>query len=77
MASCGAFQPRGTQLREFARTLNLSDVRTGWVFTRTMGNNAHTHVLASLRATVRDIPYAATGLDFDNGNEFPMRWIYQ
>jgi hypothetical protein len=65
VAHCGP-----TLKGEFARTLNLTDVHTGWVFTRTMRNNAHTHVLTALRAAVRDIPYAVTGLDFDNGTEF-------
>jgi hypothetical protein len=65
VAHCGP-----TLKGEFARTLNLTDVHTGWVFTRTMRNNAHTHVLTALRKAVIDIPYAVTGLDFDNGTEF-------
>jgi hypothetical protein len=65
VAHCGP-----TLKGEFARTVNLTDVHTGWVFTRTMRNNAHTHVLAALRASVIEIPYAVTGLDFDNGTEF-------
>lgn len=65
VAHCGS-----TLKGEFARTLNLTDVHIGWVFTRTMRNNAHTHVLAVLRDAVTDIPYAVTGLDFDNGSEF-------
>ena len=65
VAHCGP-----TLKGEFARTLNLTDVHIGWVFTRTMRNNAHTHVLTALRAAVRDIPYAVTGLDFGNGTEF-------
>ena len=65
VAHCGP-----TLKGEFARTLNLTDVHTGWVFTRTMRNNAHTHVLTALRKAVSEIPYAVTGLDFDNGTEF-------
>jgi hypothetical protein len=61
----------GPTLRgEFARTLNLTCVHTGWVFTRTMRNNAHAHVLAALHAGVQEIPFTVTGLDFDNGTEF-------
>ncbi|MCF2573345.1 integrase, partial [Brevibacterium sp. UCMA 11754] len=30
---------------EFARTLNLTDFHTGWTFTRTVRNNAHTNIL--------------------------------
>ena len=65
MAHCGP-----TLKGEFARTLNLTDVHCGWVFTHTMRNNAHAHVLTALRQAVSDIPYAVTGLDFDNGTEF-------
>lgn len=55
---------------EFARTVNLTDVHTGWVFTRTVRNNAQAHILAALQAGVEQIPFAVTGLDFDNGSEF-------
>jgi hypothetical protein len=65
VAHCGP-----TLQGEFARTVNLTDVRTGWVFTRSIRNNAHTHILAALHAAVEEIPYAITGLDFDNGSEF-------
>jgi hypothetical protein len=65
VAHCGP-----TLKGEFARTLNLTDMRTGWVFTRSMRNNAHVHVLAALDAAVTGIPFEVTGLDFDNGSEF-------
>lgn len=55
---------------EFARTLNLTCVHTGWVFTRTVRNNAHTHILGALRAGVEQVPFEVVGLDFDNGSEF-------
>ena len=61
----------GPTLRgEFARTVNLTDVWTGWVFTRSVRNNANTHILSALGAAFDEIPYAVTGLDFDNGSEF-------
>jgi len=63
--------PCGPTLKgEFARTLNLTDVHTGWVFTRTVRNNANVHILAALKAGVQEIPFEVTGLDFDNGTEF-------
>ena len=65
VAHCGP-----TLKGEFARTLNLTDVRTGWVFTRSVRNNANTHILSALQAALDQIPYAVTGLDFDNGSEF-------
>lgn len=65
VAHCGP-----TLKGEFARTLNLTDVHTGWVFTRSVRNNAHVHILGALRAGVEQVPFAVTGLDFDNGSEF-------
>lgn len=65
VAHCGP-----TLKGEFARTLNLTDVHTGWVWTRSLQNNAHTHILAALKSAVQEIPYEVTGLDFDNGTEF-------
>lgn len=65
VAHCGP-----TLKGEFARTLNLTDMRSGWVFTRSMRNNAHVHVLAALDHAVAGIPFEVVGLDFDNGSEF-------
>jgi hypothetical protein len=65
VAHCGP-----TLKGEFARTVNLTDVHTGWVFTRTVRNNANIHILGALKAGVHEIPYEVTGLDFDNGSEF-------
>lgn len=65
VAHCGP-----TLKGEFARTLNLTDVHTGWVFTRSIRNNAHVHILAGLNTAVDEIPFQVTGLDFDNGSEF-------
>ena len=65
VAHCGP-----TLKGEFARTLNLTDVLTGWVFTRSVRNNAHVHILGALKAGVEEVPFEVTGLDFDNGTEF-------
>jgi hypothetical protein len=65
VAHCGP-----TLKGEFARTVNLTDVHLGWVFTRSVRNNAQVHVLSALKAGVTVIPFEVTGLDFDNGSEF-------
>lgn len=65
VAHCGP-----TLKGEFARTLNLTCVHTGWVFTRSMRNNANVHVLKSLDAGIGAIPFEVVGVDFDNGTEF-------
>lgn len=65
VAHCGP-----TLKGEFTRTLNLTDVHTGWTFTRSVRNNAHVHILGALKAGVDEVPFEVTGLDFDNGTEF-------
>jgi hypothetical protein len=65
VAHCGP-----TLKGEFARTVNLTDVHLGWVFTRSVRNNAQVHVLTALKTGVQVIPFEVTGLDFDNGSEF-------
>lgn len=50
--------------------VDLTDINTGWVFTRTVGNNAHVHIFAALKAGVVQVSFEVTGLDFENGSEF-------
>jgi len=61
----------GPTLRgEFQRTVNLTDVLTGWTFTRSIRNLAHIHVKWALQQAFENIPYQMVGVDFDNGTEF-------
>jgi len=52
VAHCGP-----TLKGEFARTVNLTDMHIGWVFTRSVPNNAHIHILGALKAGIHGIPY--------------------
>lgn len=52
VAHCGP-----TVKGEFARTLTLTDVVTGWVELEAMRNNAHKHIRAALDAAMDSIPY--------------------
>jgi IS30 family transposase len=65
VAHCGP-----TLKGEFARTVNMTDLVTGWVFTITIRNNARVHMLVALDAAWKTIPYPIQGLDCDNGSEF-------
>jgi transposase InsO family protein len=65
VAHCGP-----TLKGEFARTVNMTDVVTGWVFTIAIRNNARVHMLGALDAAFAAIPYPIAGLDCDNGSEF-------
>lgn len=61
----------GPTLRgEFARTVNFTDMVTGWVFTTAVRNNAGVHILGAFNAFVEQVPFLVTGIDCDNGSEF-------
>ena len=55
---------------EFARSVNFTDILTGWVFTRAIRNNARAHMLPTFDAFVQAVPFQVTGIDCDNGSEF-------
>ena len=65
VAHCGP-----TLKGEFARTVNFTDIHTGWVFTHAIRNNAAVHVLAAFDTFIEHVPFAVTGIDCDNGSEF-------
>lgn len=65
VAHCGP-----TAKGEFARTLTMTDVVTGWVQLEVLRNNARVHILAGLDRAQAAIPYEIAGLDCDNGSEF-------
>ncbi|WP_216853876.1 hypothetical protein [Phytoactinopolyspora halotolerans] len=56
VAHCGP-----TLKGEFARTVNLTCVHTGWVFTRTVRNNANAHILAALKAGAEEVRSKSSG----------------
>lgn len=52
----------GPTLRgEFARTLNLTCVHTGWVHTTSVRNNARVHTLGAMNSAVATIPFTVVG----------------
>ena len=60
---------------EFARTLTLTDVNTGWIHLEALRNNARVHMLKALDSAIAAIPYQVQGLDCDNGSEFINRQV--
>ena len=65
VAHCGP-----TLKGEFCRSVNFTDVHTGWVFTRSIRNNAHVHILSVFDQFVDEVPFTVAGIDCDNGSEF-------
>src|SRR5699024_11904973 len=53
-------------------------VHPGWTSTRRIRNDAEKHILAALGEAVEQVPFAISGMDFDNGSEFlnhgVVRW---
>jgi hypothetical protein len=65
VAHCGP-SARG----EYAYTLNLTDVCTGWTEPLAIRNRAHRWVLEGLQTIRERLPFDLLALDFDNGGEF-------
>ncbi|MCC7161966.1 MAG: hypothetical protein IT331_05710 [Anaerolineae bacterium] len=60
----------GNNRGDFAQTLNVTDVCTGWTEPAAAPNKAQVHVFAALKKIRVRLPYPLLGLDSDNGSEF-------
>ena len=60
----------GQNAGDFALTLNVTDVRTGWTEMQAVPNKAQVHVFAALAAIRQRLPVPLKGIDSDNGAEF-------
>ena len=55
---------------DFAQTLNMTDVCTGWTEMQAVPNKAQVHVFAAIQTLRARLPFALLGIDSDNGGEF-------
>jgi hypothetical protein len=55
---------------DFACTLDLTDVATGWTELAATPNKAQVHVFAALQHERTRLPFPLLGIDSDNGSEF-------
>lgn len=60
----------GLSRGEFAFTLTVTDIATGWTENRTVRNKAQIHVVAAIADVVDKMPFPIRGIDSDNGSEF-------
>lgn len=60
----------GLNKGDFACTLDLTDVATGWTELAATSNKAQVHVFAALQAERARLPFSLLGIDSDNGSEF-------
>jgi len=65
VAHCGP-----TLVGEFARTLTMTDMATGWTECASVRNNASRWVLGAVELLADRFPFPVTGFDSDNGTEF-------
>lgn len=60
----------GNSRGEFAQSLNITDVYSGWTQTRAVKNKAQVWVFEALKAIRSELPFDLLGIDSDNGSEF-------
>lgn len=61
---------------EFAHTLNLTDIHTGWTESRALLGKSQVAVQQALDGIKANLPFPLLGLDSDNGSEF-INWHLQ
>jgi len=60
----------GNAAGEYAFTLTVTDIATGWTENRSVRNKARKWVLAALDDIAATMPFPILGVDSDNGSEF-------
>ena len=55
---------------DFASSLTVTDIATGWTEVRTVRNKAARHVFCALVEIQAALPFPLLGIDSDNGSEF-------
>lgn len=66
LVSHGGQSPCG----EFAYTLVVTEITTGWIELRVLRNKAHVWVLWAMKSIFRSLPFEPTAIHSDNGSEF-------
>jgi len=60
----------GNVTGDFAQSLDVTDIHTGWTETSAVKNKAQSNVFAGLKEIVNRLPFKILGIDSDNGGEF-------
>ncbi|HSS10249.1 MAG TPA: transposase family protein [Acidimicrobiales bacterium] len=66
----------GNGAGEYAQTLTLTDVATGWTEPRALKNKAQRWVVEAIDDIGTTVPFPLLGLDCDNGSEFINRFLF-
>jgi hypothetical protein len=62
---------------DYAQTLNMTDVCTGWTEMQAVPNKAQVHVFAAIQTIRARLPFTLLGIDSDNGGEFINDQLYR
>lgn len=62
---------------DFAQTLNMTDVSSGWTEMRAVPNKAQKYVFAAIQLIRARLPFRLAGIDSDNGGEFINDQLYR
>jgi len=68
---------RGDAQGDFAQTLDVTDVCTGWTETQAVKNKAQIWVFAALQDIRNRVPFDILGIDSDNGAEFINHQLFR
>ena len=60
----------GNSSGEFAMTLTVTDIFTGWTINRSVKNKAAIWVFEAIEYVISQFPFPILGIDSDNGSEF-------
>jgi len=72
VAHCG-----NAAIGEYANTLDVTDICTGWTETKATINKAQKHVFNALIDIENNMPFDYLGIDSDNGSEFINAHLYK
>ena len=62
---------------EFAFTLNVTDIATGWTEAQAVKNKAQVWVFEALKDVRQRLPFPLLGIDSDNGSEFINNHLFR
>jgi hypothetical protein len=66
----------GNSSGEFAMTLTMTDIFTGWTINRSVKNKAAIWVFEAIEYAISQFPFPILGIDSDNGSEFINHHLY-
>ncbi len=67
----------GNECGDFAQTLDMTDIYSGWTETKAVKNKAHKWVFEAIKEVRKSLPFDLLGIDSDTGGEFINHALYK